>query len=331
MKSNKPSSIFALEPSDTADAVREQAIAWLLLMRKPAVPQAERDALNVWLAANPSHRQMYETVEAQWQWLEPFAHMPFPAREQALRYRRKPHTPWIAYSTAAMLLLALGLTAFSPAGWLGMMQTYSAGKGQRQTLTLADGSRMELNTDSEVRVQFNYWQRNVELVKGEAFFTVQHDAERPFEVVAGNGRIRDIGTAFEVYKKNAQVIVAVQEGIVEVQTTEKRQVTAGQQLSFNDKGQFQTVQDLNVSDLTAWRDGYVVFRNRSLNDVLGELARYHNIRIRLQNPSIGELKVSGTFHTDKLNDMLKAVTVILPVKVDYLGQREVLLKSTMSH
>jgi len=313
------------------DSVHAQAVDWLLRIRSENCPETERHAFNTWLEESASHRQAYETVQAQWEWMEPFKAMNFPARDAALRYRGKSPRRLFIYSAAATLLLAMGLTAFMPNGWLGIPHTYVAEKGDRQTVTLADGSRIELNTESEVRVHFNRWQRSVEIIKGEAFFTVNHDAERPFEVRAGSGRIRDIGTAFEVYIKPQHVIVAVQEGIVEVQASGKRELTAGQQLAFSNNGEFQALQAQDVAGLTAWRQGNLVFRDRRLDDVLAEVGRYHDTRIRLQNETLGKLRVSGIFHTAELGDTLNAIAAILPVNIDQVGTHEIVLKSAASN
>jgi len=311
----------------TPDSAQTQAIDWLLCLRSENCTEAERRAFTIWLEESPIHRQAYETVQAHWQWMEPFKAMDFPARNAALQYRKKSPRHLLINSAAASLLLALGLTAFSPNGWLGIPQTYIAEKGGRQTVALTDGSSIELNTDSEVRVRFNRWRRSVEMIKGEAFFTVAHNAELPFEVRVGNGRIRDIGTAFEVYIKPEQVIVAVQEGIVEVQTLETRKLTEGQQLAFNNSGAFQALQGLDIAALTAWRQGNLVFRNRRLDDVIAEVGRYHDTRIRLQNQNLGKLRVSGTFHTAELNDTLNAIATLLPVHIDHINTHEIVLKS----
>ncbi|HEY8159438.1 MAG TPA: FecR family protein [Methylobacter sp.] len=311
----------------SSDSAHTQAIDWLLRIRSDNCTETERRAFNAWLEQDAGHRQAYEAAQTQWQWMEQFKSMNFPARDAALRYRKKSPRRLLIYSAAASLLLALGLTAFMPNGWLGMPHTYIAEKGERQTIALADGSSIELNTDSEVRVHFNRWRRIVEMVKGEAFFTVSHDAERPFEVRAGGGRIRDIGTAFEVYIKPEQVIIAVQEGIVEVQASGKRELTAGHQLAFNGNGEFQAVQGQDVASLIAWRQGNLVFRDRRLDDVLAEVGRYHDTRIRLQNESLGKLRISGTFHTAELDSTLSAIATLLPVNIDHIGEHEIVLKS----
>lgn len=310
----------------SSDPARSQAIDWLMRLRTEDCTETERHAFNNWLQENISHRQAYEALQAQWQWMEQFQDASFPARDAALRYRGRSTRRFFKYAVAASLLLTLGVTAFMPNGWVGIPHTYIAGKGERQTVVLADGSSIELNTESEVRVHFNRWRRSVEMIKGEAFFTVSHDAERPFDVRAGSGRIRDIGTAFEVYIKPELVLVAVQEGIVEVQTSAARRLSAGQQLAFSGNGEFQSVSDQDVAGLTAWRQGNIVFRDRPLADVLAEIGRYHDARIRLQHEALGKLRVSGIFHTSELDNTLNAIAAILPVKADYIGEHEVVLK-----
>ncbi|MDO9214662.1 MAG: FecR family protein [Methylococcales bacterium] len=306
--------------------LRQQAIDWLMTRQSETCTEADRQAFARWLAEDDNHRLVYQQVEKHWQWMAQFKNADFPARQQALSYRRKsPITTW-SYRFASILLLVAGLTAFSANGWLGSFESYATAKGERQTVTLADGSTLELNTDSEVRVHLNHWQRSVELVRGEVFFQVAHDEQKPFEVRADNGRIRDIGTAFNVYRQAEQVLVGVQEGIVEVEALDKRQLLAGQQLAFNHDGVFQAADELNIAELTAWRQGKMVFHNQSLQAVLAELSRYHNTPIRLHSARLNDLRVSGTFHTAKPDDALNAISSLLPVTVHHTANHEIVLK-----
>jgi transmembrane sensor len=312
----------------TYDPLRDQAVDWLLRLRSPTCSAAERLEFEYWLIQSPSHSQVFEQVERYWEWMEPFNSMPFNARDKALSYQPKPKRQLMVYATAALLLLCVGLNLY----WLqvGFLfpKTYQVAKGTRQTFMLADGSSMELNTDSVARVQVTPWQRNVELLRGEAFFKVAHDDRLPFQVHSGNGTIRDIGTAFEIYKKTGQVLVAVQEGIVEVETQGRHRLNAGQQLAYADNGDILTAEPQDIDSLTAWRRGQLVFRGRRLDDVLAEVGRYHAKHIRLQDKQLAGLRVSGTFPTDRLDSLLNAVASILPVHVDYLGNEDIVLKRT---
>lgn len=313
-------------PQYSHDPIRDRAVAWLLRLQAPACGEAERRACAAWLAQNPKHRQAFEAAQAAWDWMEPFKTQPFSARDAALNYRPLRKRRLGAYATAALLLLGVSVAALAPQGWLGTTATYSAAKGDKQTVLLADGSILELNTDSEIRVKLDYWRREVELLRGEAFFKVAHENRRPFVVHAGSGRIRDIGTAFEVYKTANQVLVAVQEGAVEVQTQTTQRLNAGQQLAYAENGQFISVPKQDIAALTAWRQGQLVFRAKRLDEVLAEAGRYHNQRIRLQDKRLAAMRVSGTFPANKLESLLNAVAAILPVRVEHLSNNEIVLQ-----
>lgn len=313
-------------------AIRDQAITWLLRLRdRPADVQLQR-AFADWLAVDPSHRAAFRQAEAHWAWMEPLKDRQFRARDEAVRYRpaaRKfVRRRWLAYGVAAVLLLSVGLAVFSPQGWYGLPHSYTTGKGERRTLALSDGTSLELNTDSEVRVRFNRGQRHVDLVRGEAFFNVVHDAERPFKVQVGNVGVRDIGTAFDVYKQADRVSVAVQEGVVEIAgLSGRRELNAGQQLAYTDDHRFVAAAPSDIAVATAWRQGQLIFNGRRLAEVLTEIGRYHDIQIRLPDPKLAELRVNGNFRTEQLDGMLNAVTTLLPVNAKRIGEREIVLEA----
>jgi len=309
-----------------SDQLRDQAVVWLLRLQSENCTAEDLLTFEKWLSEHPSHRQAFDLVSGQWQWLERFKTTDFPARSAAVRYRPKPRLHLLGYSAAAAVVLTLALTAFSTDGWLGFPHTYTAQKGDHQIIVLADGSTVELNTDSKIEVLFNHWYRQVKLIKGEAFFTVKHNAERPFAVQTEQGMIRDIGTAFDVYVKSNEVIVAVEEGSVEIETTHKLELSAGQQLAFDRTGDFQPLREQDIASFTAWRHGRLVFHNRNLDEVLIELSRYHASRIYLRNPSFAKLKVSGTFHTTNLDNTLNAIATLFPVKISHPSKDEVVLQ-----
>jgi transmembrane sensor len=318
-----------VEQFQDTDKLRDEAIEWLIRLRAPECSDADRRACDLWLAKSPQHRAAYAQAEMQWQWMEQFKSRRFSAREEALRYRPKKKMvsmPFMVFAVAASLLLVCGIVAFGPNGWYGVRTSYMAAKGARETVVLDDGSRLELNTDSEIKVRLSRWQRSVELVRGEVFFNVAHDGERPFEVRAAGGRITDIGTAFEVYLQPETVLVAVQEGSVRVDGYGSRNLVAGQQITYNRRGEFSLESAREISELTAWRQGQVVFHDRPLSEVLSEIGRYHDTRIRISDPKQRSLRVSGVFRTARLDAVLDIITTTLPVKAERIGEHEILLK-----
>lgn len=312
-----------------SDPLRDEAVRWLLRLHSPECTEAERLACDRWLMKSPLNREAFARVEAQWQWMDQIKVHRLSVREEALSYRparkRRSLRPIIGLAMAASVLLALGWTAFTPNGWIGAEATYLAEKSRRNTVTLADGSRLELNTDTEVKVRINRWRRRVYLMRGEAFFTVVHDASRPFEVRAGGGRVTDLGTAFEVYLQAERVLVAVQEGRVKVEAAGSRELVAGQQISYGRRGDFAAVAAQDVAELTAWRQGKLIFHDRPLNEVLAEIGRYHDTTLRVSDPAQSRLRVSGAFATDNLDNILGAIAMTLPVKVDRIGAQEIVL------
>jgi transmembrane sensor len=306
--------------------IREQAVAWFLRLQAADITAAERRQFLRWFNENPKHQQAYDNVERHWQWLEPLKTMPFVARNEALNYRPKPKQNLTAYAAAALLVISIGLSVYWQQSGMIFPKTYQVAKGEQQTIKLADGSSLELNTDTAIRVTINPWRREVELLHGEAYFQVAHDNKRHFRVKAGRGIITDIGTAFEVYRQPGKVLVAVQEGIVDIQTKEMRRLTAHQQIAYTDNGEFLKDKNQPIENLTAWRHGQLIFQARRLDDALAEIARYHNKQIRLGDSKLAALRISGVFPSDRLDSLLTAVTRILPVQIERISENEIVIK-----
>jgi transmembrane sensor len=298
--------------------IREQAIQWLLRLSADKCTNAERQAFSKWLEIHPSHQEIYHRIEAHWNRLDRFKSLEFTSRTQALKYRpaslkRRRYLQGLAM--AATVLIAIGYTTFSDRGWYGRPVNYSTTIGNQSKLQLSDGSQMELNSDTLVSVHFNRWQRAIEIIRGEAFFKVEHDANRPFVVTAANGCITDIGTAFGVYLQTEKVRVAVQEGRVMVKTEQSRELSANNVIIYQRDGSFIAQPNSDISNLTAWRQGELVFNNRRLDDVLAELGRYSKTQIHMANPSLGPLKVSGRFRLDRPEVALESIATSLSISL----------------
>lgn len=306
--------------------IRDQAVAWFLRLKATDVSAAERRQFLQWLNAHSKHKEAYDKVAQLWQWLEPLKAMPFEARQEALNYRSRPYRRISAYAAAALVSLSVGLSVYWHQVGMIFPLTYQVAKGEQQTVQLADGSSLELNMDSAVKVSINPWWREVELLHGEVYFQVAHDSQRPFQVAAGRGRITDIGTAFEVYRKPGQVLVAVQEGIVEVEAKGRRRLAANQQITYADNGDFIEIEQQPVESLTAWRRGQIVFHARRLDDALAEMARYHNKRIHLEDNKLAALRISGAFPSTRLDSMLNAVARILPVRIERQNDDNIVIR-----
>lgn len=313
--------------TENAQTLQRETIDWILRLESADCTAANRQAFQTWLTQSEDRQRIYQQLAETWSGLSRFQGQDFPVRREALSYRppRKTTRRFIELAVAASLLLGVGVATFSEQGWHGQTRHYATERGGRQTVSLADGSSIELSTDTELKIRVNRWQRSVELIKGEAFFQVVHDQQRPFEVKAGSGKIIDIGTQFDVRLDNEHVAVAVLEGIVQVQAGDSREIHANQAISYDDRGELQTSAADDINAVTAWRRGQLVFENRRLDEVLAELQRFHDISLTLAEPALAKLKVTGTFHTDNLDATLNIIAMTLPVDIRRHNPKQVVL------
>ena len=219
------------------------------------------------------------------------------------------------WALAASLLLSLGIGAYFLISQRG--DEFSTRIGQVASIPLRDGSSVMLNTASKVRVDLTARERRVDLERGEAFFEVAKDPARPFVVEAGSKRVIAVGTKFSVRRSADDVKIAVTEGKVRVEDT----ATAlrvrsdgaagdapredGSAEVFLSAGTIARaaegdvlVQNTSipvVEEALSWRRGYLTFHETSLLDAVEEFNRYNAHKIRVEDPKIAAIRISGTF------------------------------------
>ncbi len=305
---------------------RAEAARWFTRLRLDEGSDQDREAFAAWLAEDASHRLEFEAYARLWDELAVLKTLPASdlAAPRAFRGRRAMGRIGIGFGLAALLfLIVLG----PPQWWGASTESYRTAKGERETIHLADGSRIDLNTDSEIQVTLGRRSRKVDLLRGEALFTVVHDAARPFEVAAGNGRVRDLGTRFDVYLRPQEVSVVVIEGRVAVTTAAVSDIplSAGQQMAYTPNGTVSPVEAADLAAATSWLDGRLIFADRPLGEVIADMARYHDIDISVADPDLRRLKVNGTFKVHHLDRFLQSLESAFPIRVHRLGTRSVYL------
>ncbi len=209
---------------------------------------------------------------------------------------------WRMAAVAAGVLVALGLgiavgsgRRVGRANVLG--REYVTTPGQRETVTLRDGSQFTLAPGSRLRVATDFGVRTRQVhLTGEAFFTVVHNERVPFTVEAGNAVMTDIGTAFDVraYDADRVVQVAVTDGRVSLRSAHMTGalLAAGDLGLVLPTGATSITHGADVAGLTAWRDGRLVFRNTPLDQALTELSRWYGIAILA--PAVGARRITAT-------------------------------------
>lgn len=312
-------------PADVSDATGIEICAadWVAARRNRKDWNEERQAeLDTWLASSMAHRVAYLRIDATWRRTDRIAALRKPMREPVDRgpLRR-------AFWTR--IAVVLGLTAVSGvfAGNYLMRprpQLIETPKGGQERLTLADGSQIELNTDTAVLVDLGARTRSLELVRGEAYFQIRHDSARPFVVTASAHRIVDLGTKFLVRIAPQSLKVSLIEGRARLENA-------------NDHGQPRAIvllpgdiviataattrvsrkSERELSESLAWQRGSVVFHNERLADAVAELNRYGGPQLIVADSDTAKLMINGTFLTNGAEDFAGITHEIFGLRVEH--------------
>ena len=299
-----------------SNTIRQQAIDWLVRKQSGAFTFAERQKFEQWLASDPLHRRIYEQVERVWLGL------PYPQTELSAARKK---TGWLCVlprnlvwaSAAASLLFAIGLGIREGLPLIDG-RVFQTAKGELQQITLSDNSLIELNSDTKLAVHYGWFSRSLELVRGEALFSVAPDKLRPFEVLAGGGKLRDIGTRFDVAIGSSANQISVLEGTIELNlpaTGEQIQTKAGQVMTYNATTVLSEPAAADVTTFAVWRNHKLIFRNTKLSEVIIELERYHPVHFRFIDPTLGGLTLGGVFDNNNLDRFLATLEAVLPVDI----------------
>ncbi len=287
----------------------------------------QRQRREAWRTSDPRHAAAYDHARHVW---EQLGALDQDAELEALLVRDlatlRRRERWIGrlpmLATAALLMVALGsyLLYSTPSPPV----IYATALGERHVETLPDGSRIVLNTQTEVQVRFARNRRQVELLQGEAQFEVAHDAARPFVVVAGEGTVTALGTRFQVRRAADATIVTLLQGSVEVvHGPEHRKLQPNEQARLS-PGHGTTVQPVDPELASGWLDGRLRFRGTALRDVIAEANRYSERKLRLGDPALGDIQFNGSFQTGDSASIAAAAALILPVRVENKGAEIVL-------
>ena len=184
-------------------------------------------------------------------------------------------------------------------------------------MTLADGTRVRLDTDTELRVRLRDHERDVRLVHGQAFFDVAHDKARPFIVQADDAKVRALGTRFDVRLKGEEAHVTLVEGAVEVTHDQAGQVrkwrlAPGQALVAGAPAAQPRAVD--VASATSWTEGQLVFHATALSDAVTEVNRYSRTKVVLDDPALAGATVNGKFDTGDTQAFVAAVCDLFDLK-----------------
>ena len=319
-------------------------------------------------SANPRHIEQLVEIEALWRSLEA---LPAPAAPTAAeltaddydgsmpirewqRTHAAPGARWRFGPSMRRLALAACVVAFVaiPALlWRNPLtvpparehvQSYVAPQGENRTIVLPDRSTLTLGARTEVSTHYTASRRVVVLERGEAWFSVSHDPNRPFTVLAGGGAITALGTQFNVRREldvaSDRVTVIVSSGAVEVapssvalpeaQVDIEAPATAGaatpwhatklvkgQAVTYDTQGTRGGVQSADLEAAEAWKEGRLEYRHEPLKFVIPQINRYSAKPIVLADAAAGDIEFSGTVFQGQVEDWVRAVATAFPVEV----------------
>jgi transmembrane sensor len=199
-----------------------------------------------------------------------------------------------------------------------------------RTFKLEDGSTVQMDVNTKVRVWMTAQQREVTLEAGRAMFEVAHDRSRPFSVTAATSRTTALGTQFQVELDRSEVVVTLAEGSVAIHNEGpaqiwQEQLHPGEQLRIDVASAARDKQVVDASVVTSWTRGRLVFRNTRLADAIEQVNRYSTKKVRLADPSLSELHVAGNFIAGDSDLIVDALASALPLRVVEGGEKEIIL------
>ena len=316
----------------SAREIERDAAAWLERRERDDWQERDQAVLDAWLAQSVAHRVAFVRVDAAWgrtEWLgdlRPFA----PEQSAPERKRFSPAMMRIAAALAVVAVIGTGTAAylFQP-----RERIFVTPVGGHEIVSFADGSKIELNTDTVLRTRMTTDRRTVWLDKGEAFFQVRHDRNHPFIVMAGDHRITDLGTKFLVRRDPGRLEVALMEGRVRVGAADGKPqsqsalLMPGDVVTATASTVFVTRESGDVlAHELGWRRGVLVFDKTPLADAAREFNRYNSEKLIIADPAVASITIDGTFPASNSQAFARVVHNALGLRIEKHGDEDVILR-----
>jgi transmembrane sensor len=320
-----------------AEAIEARASDWVVAERTSEDWGAHDQAsLDAWLNGAMAHRIAYWRMKQAWSNTQRLAALRGQSGEA---HEKQPalraFLPVILKIAAAFVIVA----ALGVGGAAYLLKPhdriFSTPVGGHEVVNFADGSSIELNTNTVLRARMTTDQRIVWLEKGEAYFRIHHDSTHPFIVMAGGHRVTDLGTEFLVRRGAKKLEVAVMQGRVTFDAPDTHTpsqialLTAGEVATADVNTNRIRVSKLPLQDLTdelGWRNGVLVFNHTPLVEAATEFNRYNREKLVIRDPAIASLEIGGTFQANNVRAFTDVAQHILSLHVEYRGSKIVVTR-----
>jgi transmembrane sensor len=329
-----------------------EAARWRARLLAPDCTPAEHEAAQSWAQRDPAHAQAADRANAVLGDIDRLAASPklggnlkALADEAFAAYGLSPYESgrgsqarsrrWLVPVALAASLAIVAMTLRQSAEQLpdsAPSIAYETNHGQQQTITLEDGSVVQLDVATAITVRMTPQRRELELLSGRALFKVAHDSDRPFTVTAAGARTTALGTQFQVQHEDQKVVVTLAEGSVAIDDSDRdsheawrERLRPGEQLSIDSATSTYSRRLVDAQIVTSWTHGRHVFRGTPLREALDEVNRYATRKVRLGDPALADLPVAGNFIAGDSDVVVAAFAAVLPLRVVASGDREIIL------
>lgn len=326
--------------------IAAEAAMWIARLHGPSRSVQMEQELRLWLAQSEAHRHAFERCTDVWEEVPGLsvADAYGGAAGRAMRAAMARERWWmrLRWPLLCLLIVVLATGAYVTHRWW-TVKVYDTQIGEQRQLTLADGTRMFLNTDTRTVVEIDAEHRSVRLERGEALFEVAKDAKRPFVVRAADSEVVAIGTVFAVRlperrgeAADGALAVMLIEGRVSVRPVAGEadgiaparpvMMEPGERIQLSKTSArpgaaaIARIDRPRIEQMVAWKRGEAVFDDVALPEAVGEMNRYARTPIVLLGPA-AKLRVSGLYHTGDTRGFAQAVAALHGLQVREHGGR----------
>jgi transmembrane sensor len=292
-----------------------EAADWIVRLQADDLADADALAFDGWLSADPRNAAAYDAALRVSREFEANAQ----AVRQGLRERRPTRALTFSRRYAAvggLAAAALVAAVIAPTMAPATTTAYATTTGEHRTVSLADGSKIDLNAGTQLSVTLGRHERQVTMAEGQAVFDVTHDARRPFLITAGDRTVRVVGTQFDVRHRAGRLSVTVTRGTVEVLPSDGASGQAfrlhpGQRLEHQEGGLGAQVTAAAPEQALGWRSGRLVYRDQPLSVVVADLNAQFAKPIRVADPALAATPISGVFIVDSEDAVVRRLALLV--------------------
>lgn len=354
--------------------IEEEAGEWLIkLDGDTPLSFDERQVLREWLGRSARHKVELSALAEFWGKMNVLTELTVPIG------KHEPQTEQVLsdfvnpglFNSRRVILMAAVVTLtfviaftvhYMPNSRNGSNGLYATVVGQQQSIALADGSFIQLNTNSQIKVDYNDHFRNIYLLQGEGHFSVAKNADLPFRVYAGDGMIQAIGTAFSVHLQARDVSITVTEGRVSLAAVDDAKTTqatgdeskdlvalpndvkinnlgilaAGQSTTMKRRVLKESIVETSLDPIStielpelerrlSWRKGLLIYAGEPLQEVVAEISRYTDVSIEIMDAEVGAIKIGGQFRVGETDAMFDVLEENFGLRVKRLSNNHVQL------